>query len=147
MGGVGGEGVKDLHQEDYRSDTAIETVAEFEDFKFSLSKCASESYIKFLKALLPLTAKRGVFTHGDLRPANIMVQMDECNNCMVKGIVDWEDSGFYPDFHEATKCTNLLDACKNTDWYQYLPKCISPSTFPQWWLVDHLWDINIRLAK
>lgn len=147
LGGVGGEGVKDLLGQEYRSDGAIETIAGFEDFKFAISKFASESYIRFLKALLPPTTEQSVFTHGDLRPANIMVQKDEHNDFVVKGIIDWEDSGFYPDFHEATKCNNLLDACKNTDWYQYLPKCISPPSFPQWCLVDRLLNINIRLGQ
>jgi len=147
LGGVGGEGVKDLYRGDYRSDKAIETVAGFEDFKFSISKFASDSYIKFLKALLPPTTKQSVFTHGDFRPANIVVETDYRNNCIVKGIIDWEDSGFYPDFHEATKCTNLLDPSETTDWYEYLPKCISPSSFPQWWLVDRLWGSNIKFAQ
>ena len=147
LGGVGGEGVKVLYREDYRSDKATENVAGFEDFKFSISKFASDSYIRFLKALLPPTTKQSVFTHGDFRTGNIMVQTDERNNCIVKGIIDWEDSGFYPDFHEATKCTNLLDACETTDWYEYLPKCILPSSFAQWWLVDRLWGGNIKFAR
>ncbi|KAL9098398.1 MAG: hypothetical protein Q9163_005936 [Psora crenata] len=148
LGGVGGEGVNDLHQEDYRNDKdkPIDTLAGFEDFKFSLSKFASEAYVRFLKSLLPPRTTQSVFTHGDLRPANIMVQMDERNDCVVKGIIDWEDSGFYPDFHEATKCTNLMEAGENTDWYEYLPKCISASSFPQWWLVDRLWGRNIHLG-
>lgn len=147
LGGVGGEGVKDLHREDCRSNKVIKTVAGFEDFKFSISKFASDSYVRFLKALLPPTTKRSVFTHGDFRPGNIIVLTDYRNNCIVKGIIDWEDSGFYPDFHEATKCTNLLDAGENTDWYEYLPKCISPSSFPQWWLVDRLCGSDIKFAQ
>ncbi len=139
--------MNDVHREDYRSDKAIQTVAGFEKFKFSLSKFASDSYNRFLKALLPPTAKESVFTHGDFRPGNIMVQTDHRENCIVKGIIDREDSGCYPDFHEATKCTNLLDAGENTDWYEYLPKCISPASFPQWWLVDRLWESNIKCGR
>ena len=136
--------MNDGYREDFRSDKPIESVAGFEDFKFSISKFANDSYIRFLKTLLPSTIKQPVFTHGDFRPANIMVQMDDRGSCVVKGIIDWEDSGFYPDFHEATKCTNLLSSCENTDWYEYLLECISPSSFSQWWLVDRLWGNNIH---
>ena len=36
LGGVGGEGVKDDHHEGYRAREAILSVAQFEDFQFSI---------------------------------------------------------------------------------------------------------------
>ncbi|KAK6815427.1 hypothetical protein RU639_008961 [Aspergillus parasiticus] len=49
------------------------------------------SYIKsFLAGMLSQNKHRTVFTHGDLRLANIMV-----NNGNVTGIVDWEFGGCF----------------------------------------------------
>lgn len=146
FGGIGGEGVVDLHREGYRNKDPIYDNNGFEDFKFSISHFASETYIKFLKTFLPMSEPVVVFTHGDLRPANIMVKMDKNHDCTLTGIIDWEYSGFYPDYHESTKCTNLLFPGHDSDWYEYLPHCVSPFRFPQWWLVDRLLDINIKLA-
>ena len=146
LGGVGGEGVKDLHRELYRSDKVLETGTEFEDFKFSIPHDGSESYIRFLRGLLPPSVQESVFTHGDFRTDNIMVKMDENIDCVVTGIIDWEDSGFYPDYHESTKVTNALNTRENNDWYQYLPPSIAPSTFAVRWLVDRLWDRHIKYS-
>ncbi|EFY91123.1 Phosphotransferase family protein [Metarhizium acridum CQMa 102] len=41
------------------------------------------------------TANRFVLTHGDLSPRNVMVE-----NGRVTGIVDWERSGFFPEYAE-----------------------------------------------
>jgi Phosphotransferase enzyme family len=147
LGGMGTEGVKDLHREDYRSDQVIVTAADFENWKFSLSHFATDQYIKFLRSFLPPPAAESVFSHGDLRPANIMVDVNESGDYSVTGIIDWEDGGFYPEYHECTKATNTLNSGEKSDWFQYLPPCIAPRTFPVWWLVDRLWDRNILYAN
>ncbi|RKP35941.1 kinase-like domain-containing protein, partial [Dimargaris cristalligena] len=36
-------------------------------------------------------------THGELLPSNIMVDPD---TCQITGILDWEFSGFYPEYWE-----------------------------------------------
>ncbi|KAE8311195.1 hypothetical protein BDV41DRAFT_578857 [Aspergillus transmontanensis] len=52
------------------------------------------SYIKsFLAGMLSQNKHQTVFTHGDLRLANIMV-----NNGNVTGIVDWEFGGWYSEY-------------------------------------------------
>lgn len=43
---------------------------------------------------------RSCFTHADLAPRNIIVDMD---NRKVSAIVDWEFSGWYPEYWEYTK--------------------------------------------
>ncbi|QGA21624.1 hypothetical protein EYB26_009335 [Talaromyces marneffei] len=55
-------------------------------------------------------ARRGhkiVFTHADLNPRNIlvdrMVQPDGSRGWKVTGIVDWETSGYYPEYWDYTK--------------------------------------------
>ncbi|RKP34406.1 kinase-like domain-containing protein, partial [Dimargaris cristalligena] len=39
-------------------------------------------------------------THGDLLPRNIMVDPD---TCQITGILDWEFSGFYPEYWEYSR--------------------------------------------
>lgn len=146
LGGVGRQGAKDAYDEVYRSKDIVETASKFLDFKFGNSRSASDAYIKFLRGLLPSAkSTQIVFTHGDLRPANIMVKMDE-DQCIITGIVDWEDSGFYPDFHEATKCTRLLNHEECSDWYEYLPPCVAPASYPHWWLADRVWRMSVAIA-
>ena len=142
LGGLGMGGVMDIHRLDCRIDHTITTVAEYENWKFSLSKFAGEQYLKFIRSFLPAPAVESFFTHGDLRQANIMVDLKSSGDYFVTGIIDWEYSGFYPDYHECTNATNLLQANEKSDWYQYLPPCIAPRTFPVWWLADRLWDSN-----
>ncbi len=144
LGGINLEGVKDQHRFGYRSDRRINTA--FDDWKFSLSGFSTEYYTDFLRNFLPPPPVESVFTHGDFRPANILVDLDENGDYSVTGIIDWEESGFYPDYHECTKATNLLQSDITSLWYQYLPACIAPHTFPVRWLVDRLWDRNILYA-
>lgn len=87
-----------------------------------------------------------VFTHGDVRIDNIMVKKnpDIKGHCFVTGIIDWEDSGFYPAYYECTALTRTLSLVDEDDWYLYLPGSISPSSFPVRWLIDRLWGIHVR---
>ncbi|KAF5643559.1 kinase [Fusarium tjaetaba] len=55
-------------------------------------------------------ARRGhqiVFTHADLNLRNILVdkvtRLDGTRGWVVSGIVDWENSGFYPEYWDCTK--------------------------------------------
>lgn len=49
-----------------------------------------------------------VFTHGDLRPDNITVEVTGDHGYIVTGVIDWEYAGFYPEYYEAVKTTNCL---------------------------------------
>lgn len=80
---------------------------------------------------------------GDLRPENITVQYDNHNKYLISGILDWEKSGFYPDYFESTKATSNMSTSDTNDWYLYLPRCASPTRHPSPWLVDRIWDIHI----
>jgi aminoglycoside phosphotransferase (APT) family kinase protein len=53
------------------------------------------------------------FTHGDFRPANIIVK-----NGKLSGIVDWEMSGWYPEYWEFVKALYVWRY--QTDWADYL---------------------------
>ncbi|KAF2453051.1 hypothetical protein BDY21DRAFT_367286 [Lineolata rhizophorae] len=138
LGGVAGERCKDLRRHVRVSDHPILTAKEFEDFQFSNPHYGSDEYIRFLRSLSPPLADSCVFTHGDLRPENIMVNITE-ESCILTGIIDWEFSGFYPDYQEAIKVTNSLAPNERSDWFDYLPDCISPRHHSRRWLLDRLW--------
>jgi aminoglycoside phosphotransferase len=63
---------------------------------------------------------RFVLTHGDLTPRNILVQDD-----VITGIVDWEYSGFYPEYAEYAFAT-VLRHSHETWWLPVLTKVQEP---------------------
>ncbi|KAG5955936.1 hypothetical protein E4U57_002992 [Claviceps arundinis] len=138
LGDVAGGGCRDLRRAQRVSAKPIKSVAEFEDFIFEGSDTATPVYVEFLRGLMPLTNKI-VFTHGDIRPANIMVRRED-GKWTVTAIIDWEDSGFYPEYWDAIKTANLLTSREDFDWYKYIPQSISQNQFSVPWLVDRLWD-------
>jgi len=69
-----------------------------------------------------------------------MVGKENDGTWTVSGIIDWEASGFYPEYWESVKMTNNLTPRDNDDWYWYLPKSCSPRQYATQWLVDRLWD-------
>jgi aminoglycoside phosphotransferase (APT) family kinase protein len=144
LGGVWGEGVKDDHRDSHDSREIMTTATQFEEFKFSIPPHSDSSWIKFLRTLLPPAQSRVVFTHGDFRAANIMVDVDESGRYFVTGIIDWETSGFYPAYFESTRVLYLFTLHQETDWWKYLPACIAPATNPERWLVGRLWDQCVR---
>ena len=148
IGGVCGEGAKGLRLSDIARFKDIRTPQEFSDLQFSARRHGSKTYVGFLRSFLkpddPLMSKP-VFTHGDLRTANIMVKQDpNTGHYTISGIIDWEDSGFYPAYYESTSLTYCFSSIDEDDWYLYLPKSISPTEFPVRWLVDRLWNIHRR---
>jgi len=118
--------------------------------QFSVRHHGSNTYVMLLRSLLDHDnfdmLHGSVFTHGDVRADNIMVTRDPNINghYIVTGIIDWEDSGFYPAYYECTTLTRTLSLVDEDDWYLYLPRSISPSKFPIRWLVDRLWGIHVR---
>ncbi|KAF8910403.1 kinase-like domain-containing protein [Gymnopilus junonius] len=73
---------------------------EFRDFYHNLlRKCTMPfDHVDKIMAALP-TDSEIRFTHGDLLPKNIMVEVDGPNS-KITGIIDWANSGFYPAFWE-----------------------------------------------
>lgn len=63
-----------------------------------------------------------VFTHSDLNPFNILVRGDQ-----VVGIIDWELSGWYPNYWEYTSA--WLSSVTRTEWRGSIDKFLNP--FPQ----------------
>ncbi len=144
LGGVGGEGCKDTRRHTKISEMPLYTSSEFWDFQYAGAPIGSHIYLEFLRRLTSsFRAQNCVFTHGDIRTENIIVQPDENGKYQVSGIIDWEMSGFYPEDFECTKITNTLATNETDDWYLHLPPCISPARFPLKWLSDCVWDKQV----
>ena len=144
FGGVAGEGCKDQRRHLRRSTVPIFSAEDFETFQFSNPKYGSTMFIGFLRAFTPRSSYQVVFTHGDLRPENVIVNITEDNQCIVVGLIDWEDSGFYPEYYEATKVTNCLATNEDRDWFRFLPPCVSPHSYRAEWLLDYLWGRHLE---
>ena len=143
LGGVCGEGCKDTRRHTRVHYEPITTCAEFEYFIFSNPHFRSPAYISLLWDILPHDDATMVFTHGDLRPDNIMVERNESGNYVLMGILDWEISGFYPDYFECLKATNNMLPSESDDWYEYIPPSASPRTFSQRRSIDMMWDVHM----
>ncbi|KAK6532473.1 hypothetical protein TWF281_006662 [Arthrobotrys megalospora] len=142
LGGVAGEGCKDTRRYT-RISQPIYTPEEFWDFQYLGASASGKTYFEFLNRLTkPHRANEIVFSHGDVRDENIIVQ--DCDGkYVVGGLIDWEMSGFYPADFECTKLTNVFGSHENNDWFLYLPSCISPERYPIRWLADRVWDPHI----
>ncbi|KAJ5251114.1 hypothetical protein N7489_001524 [Penicillium chrysogenum] len=80
---------------------------------------APKRHIKsFLSRMLPVS-HRILFAHGDLRPRNIIVKDGK-----VAAIIDWERSGWYPEYWEYAKA--LLVWHWQSDWTDYLVQILQP---------------------
>ena len=144
LGGVAGEGCRDHRRLLRRSTVPIFSVEDFETFRFSEPIYGSTMFIDFLRAFTPRSSYQVVFTHGDLRPENVIVKITEDNQCIVNGLIDWEESGFYPEYYEATKITNCLATNEDWDWYRFLPPCVSPHSYRTEWLLDYVWGRHLE---
>ncbi|WEW56432.1 phosphotransferase [Emydomyces testavorans] len=114
FGGVAGEGCKDARRHPRRHDKPILPANAFENFLRSDRHFGSDIYAEVLRRLSPLhqlsppTSVRCVFTHGDLRPDNITVEITDGGRCRITSLLDWEYSGFYSEYYESVKITNCL---------------------------------------
>lgn len=107
LGGVRGEGAKELRVDECALFKGITTAMQLSDLQFSACHHGSNTYVKLLRSLLEnddSLIDGSVFTHGDVRSENIMVKQHPHINghYIVTGIIDWEDSGFYPAYYECT---------------------------------------------
>jgi len=70
------------------------------------------------------TGHKIVYTHADLNPRNILVEQvvreDGTEGWRVSGIVDWENSGFYPEYWEYTK--SMYEGFRWIDRYNEMSK-------------------------
>jgi hypothetical protein len=100
---------------------------DFEEFIFSSPTTGTPVYTWFLKSFIPsdddTPEPKCVFTHSDFRPANIRV-VEEAGRLVVSGIIDWEFSGFYPDYWECLKSpTQCRHGKTRTGINTFLSRC------------------------
>ncbi|KAJ4299768.1 hypothetical protein N0V90_005014 [Kalmusia sp. IMI 367209] len=67
-----------------------------------------------------------VLTHGDLRPANIIVTAS--SPAKVVAIVDWEQAGWYPDYWEY--CKAVFTTSYDGEWRGYIDQFLDPHPTP-----------------
>jgi hypothetical protein len=148
LGGVAGEGCKDVKRHLRRSTIPITNASDFEKFLFPPPKFSGHVFAELVRELIPLRQSSSlvchIFTHGDLRPDNISVKLGYDGNWQIAGLVDWEYSGFYPDYYESIKSTNCMASNEHDDWYSFLPQCISPQKYKLWWLIDRIWATSLE---
>jgi hypothetical protein len=66
--------------------------------------------------LLPRSST-SVFTHGDLAPRNIIVD----DQCRITGVLDWESSGWFPDYWEYAQMMKWCDTPEQ-EWKKWMAK-------------------------
>ncbi|KMP05569.1 hypothetical protein CIHG_08888 [Coccidioides immitis H538.4] len=101
----------------------FDSEAGFDEWCLSRVKNSSEKS-KWRKALAELRRKspsRFVLTHGDLFPRNILVKDGK-----ITGIVDWERSGFYPEYVEYALAACLYDYGGEEWWKPLLMEILTP---------------------
>ena len=57
-------------------------------------------------------SKGCVFTYGVIAPRNMLVN----ESCRITGIVDWELTGWYPEFWEYAK---IIEPSRDKDWQSW----------------------------
>ena len=70
------------------------------------------------------------FTHADLHPSNIIVSTED--PCRIVSIIDWHQSGWYPDYWEY--CKTVFTADLYGDWEsEYVPRFLElPDCYDAW---------------
>lgn len=140
LGDVGGEGCKDMRRTIRRAGHTIHNLPQFQTFMYGSPRDGDRVYIQALQQSTPApTPQRIVLIHGDIRPANLIVNLQPDGEYEVTGIIDWEMAGFYPEAVECIRATNNLSFLTEDDWFLYLPSCASPRFHWQDWLLDHAW--------
>ncbi|KAK8246895.1 kinase-like domain-containing protein [Phyllosticta capitalensis] len=90
------------------------------------------SYLSLLRTLMARTLKdhRIVFTHGDLQPKNIMVhctgRTEQGNRTFDVKLIDWEISGWYPDYWEF--CNATVARGFRPEWMEMVQRILSVPT-------------------
>jgi thiamine kinase-like enzyme len=66
-----------------------------------------------------------VFSHSDLTARNIII-----HNGKISGIIDWEQSGWWPywwEYMKALYCTQLTADDENEEWHRFVESCMVAS--------------------
>jgi aminoglycoside phosphotransferase (APT) family kinase protein len=109
LGAVSGPVCTDHRRGTRMTTKPTRTIDEFDEFRFSNPLFGSPVYLKFLQQISKShQPTRVVFTHGDVRTANILVEKGCDGTYTISGVIDWETSGFYPEDFECSKITTTM---------------------------------------
>jgi aminoglycoside phosphotransferase (APT) family kinase protein len=94
------------------------------------------SLFQALTSLKPPHSPSVVFSHSDLTARNIII-----HNGKISGIIDWEQSGWWPywwEYMKALYCTQLTKDDENEEWHRFVESCMVASK------EEHGIDVQIR---
>ncbi|RWA05958.1 hypothetical protein EKO27_g9140 [Xylaria grammica] len=115
----------------------FESEAEWNDFLLEGAKGAGPEIRQSMLRSQMRTDHEIVFTHGDLHACNIMVR-----DGRIVAIIDWENAGFYPEYHE------LVKPLRNPNWrvgyYHALPDIFLRRYDAEYVLDQFLGRITVR---
>ncbi|KAF4593581.1 hypothetical protein EYR40_008368 [Pleurotus pulmonarius] len=121
---VGQRLCKDVRRDERVSASPIYSEDEFNDFLLNPpTSRAATGYKKWLRSMLR-SDHQIVFSHADFHPRNIMVVDAPGGLIQLSGILDWEASGFYPEYWELLKAMNTRSVRDDNTWWDHLPQCI-----------------------
>ncbi|KAJ8058204.1 hypothetical protein OCU04_012401 [Sclerotinia nivalis] len=89
----------------------FENEADFNEFILDFGARPPAALEHAIRSRVP-TGHHTVFAQCDLSPRNIMVQDGK-----ITGLIDWEDSGFFPEYWEYVKFFEVVT--KHRDWKDY----------------------------
>ncbi len=125
IGGVAGEAAWEIrcNNEVRKFSKPISTLLGFQRYFAALADwdLAKWPYMQLLHSVVPPPEPGSVFTHGELRPGNIMVDEDENGRYFVTRIIDWEFSGFYPEYQERFSMTRYVRFGLHDDFLSLSP--------------------------
>ncbi|EPE30136.1 Protein kinase-like (PK-like) [Glarea lozoyensis ATCC 20868] len=110
---------KDLRTSLRIADKPISNEEEFNSFLVHTNRERNPIYLNLISSGLSIN-HRAVMTHSDLHPGNLLARLDYNGGIEVTGIIDWEMSGFYPEYWEYIKAHSYVHY-DVSDWYSYLP--------------------------
>lgn len=105
IGSIDGPALDRRHFQDYTGGP-FTNEADFNAFLFNLYPQTPRAIKENLAAMMR-SDHRICFTHGDLAPSNIIIK-----NGVIQALVDWELSGWYPEYYEYVKFFECLTNCK-----------------------------------
>ncbi|KAF2812798.1 kinase-like protein [Mytilinidion resinicola] len=128
---------KDVRRSVRCSSVPIHNEDDFNNFLLSTMKPRiAQTYKEFVRTTCLHSRHRIVMTHGDFHPRNILAELHD-GHVKIKGIVDWEAGGSYPEYWEYVKSLNTMSSVEEDDWYHYLP-VIGMGEYCNEWAMDLL---------
>ncbi|EPS36219.1 hypothetical protein H072_10308 [Dactylellina haptotyla CBS 200.50] len=133
-GGGGTRRCKDIRKREIVAQYPIFTEGHFNRFLLQASGYNKPSPRREMLNSFLRTDHKVKLTHGDLHPRNICAVLaretptdgneEDQEEIIIKvtGILDWDSSGWYPEYWEYVKAINTICAGDGMeDWWQYLP--------------------------